>query len=60
MIKDPSWGGSKEYALEKITPKRIFVQEIGCTRSIQFDRNGDAISGSGKIDMEKTFPEGVQ
>lgn len=56
FLKKSGWSrDDAEYVVEKVTPKRIFVQQIGCTRSQQYDRDGKEISGSGTIDMKATF-----
>lgn len=56
FLKKPGWSREEaEFVVEKVTPKRIFVQQIGNKRSDQYDREGNAIGGYGVIDMKATF-----
>jgi len=51
-----------DWVLEKVTPKRIYVRKAGKTATELFSRDGSHISSwqRWKIDVEKTFPEGLQ
>lgn len=48
-----------ELIVDRITPKRIFVRSIGSAVSSQYNWDGSSTFGS-SINIEKTFPEGVQ
>lgn len=52
----------RTYVVTRVTPKRIYVREAGSgLREAQYDRDTGTTrwSGDGGIDLEKTFPEGI-
>ena len=51
-----------DWVLEKVTPKRICIRKAGLGQTELFNRDGTHISRGRKlrIDIEKTFPEGLQ
>jgi len=53
---------SGDYLVQKVTGKRIYVCVFGSTRAEIFNLDGTTVSRTGraKIDMTKTFPEGVE
>lgn len=64
------WGDSqpygateaKPYIVDKITPKRIYVRRQGQERAEFYNRDGTTDSRwcNAKIDLAKTFPEGLE
>lgn len=60
----PSWSCRQEdktYVVVKVTPKRVYIREAGTDREKYHDKlagNGNS-KYDGKIDIEKTFPEGL-
>jgi hypothetical protein len=51
-----------DWVLEKVTPKRICVRKAGSNETELFNHDGMHISRGRKlrIDIEKTFPEGLK
>jgi hypothetical protein len=56
--KAPNWGS--EYVVSRVTPKRIFLRSPGSKREEQYYKDGTAVSSSGVIDIEATFPGGLK
>lgn len=59
---DPGHWHSGHWVIEKVTPKRIYVYKFSNDRSEHFNLDGTAVSrgNQSKIDIAKTFPEGVE
>lgn len=54
------WYQSPEpYIIDKITPKRIYVRQRGEKQADYYDKDGTNGYGNCKIDIIKTFPEGL-
>ena len=53
--------GEKEWIVDKITAKRIYIRVKGDHRSVYYTRETGAGTSKydGVIDLEATFPEGV-
>lgn len=56
-------GRARDYIVEKVTPKRIYIRPVTSSAKGDFyDHDGcrDAYQSTPDIDVEKTFPEGVK
>lgn len=55
-----TWGHTgRQYVVSRVTPKRIYIREVGAEREIYYDHDGSRGTYDGKIDIEQTFPEGL-
>jgi len=58
VFKKSPW--NEDYIVSRVTPKRIYLRVPGHKYESQYYKDGTAVSGSGVIDIEATFPEGLK
>ena len=62
MVREYQCTGHRDYVVEKITKKRVYIRKKGCKSTSYYDRETGKGSSKydGTIDLEATFPEGVE
>lgn len=60
----PHWTRDRQYVVSKVTPKRIYIRAKGNDRAEFYGRDGikpnRPVTSYGQIDIEATFPEGIE